>query len=109
MPAPIKKTIDIQEAIRSALRLWLVTRDQVLWCFCMGTGQECLEKVDIAPAQEMIDQMNSLRALALKFAEQLASDGKSTPQGVIRGIVDQLIAEERPKFPLSTESVPGSF
>lgn len=108
---PIQRSaIDIREALKSTLRAWLVSRDIALWCFCSGSDPEgdCLEPVELTQAQPAVDQMNTLRTVALQFAAQLASKTES-PDLIMRGVLTELLSSESPKFLLQVPYIPTTF
>jgi len=102
-----KRAIDLREGLRSAIRVWLVQRDQVLWCLVSGVdGESGLDRMDLSEAQPLLDRMNQTCEMAHAFAVQI--DLKHA-DAVLRAELDSLLAVESPKFLLRVEGTPEAF
>lgn len=112
-PAP-KRQLDQRAALRSALRMWLVARDSVIWLLVAGetdqTGGAAIPEFDsntlLADMTPSLDQMEHLRRMAYSLAGQISATGA---EGVLRDELRDLLEHESPKFLLSVDGIPGAF
>jgi len=108
LPAPPTITIDLHSALRSTLRAWLASRDELLWVVCSGTDADNpLESLDTDDLKLAAGQMNRLRDVARHFALQIAGKERGIAAVLSDAIADLLVSES-PKF-LLTSGVEGSF
>jgi len=105
-----KHTINPRDGLRSALRMWLLYRDQAVWCLVSGvgsdTGDPVLDKIDLSTAQSPVDRMNVMREEAYTWAGQI--DSKHA-ESVLRAGLEELLADESPRFLLRVPESPGAF
>jgi hypothetical protein len=106
-PKP-KRSIDQRAALRGLLRSWLVYRDAAIWVLVCGVdpNQSVLEHMGTTPCEAPIEQMNALRMMIYKLAEQISEQGK---EAVVREELAGLLSEEAPKFLLRVDGIPGAF
>jgi hypothetical protein len=112
VPAP-KRQLDLYSALRSALRMWLVARDSVIWLLVAGAdGADSAVISELTPADLLrdmtpsLDQMNELRRMAYGLAAQISATGA---EAVVRDELSRLLSEESPKFLLAVDGIPGAF
>jgi hypothetical protein len=106
-----KTLISPRSALISTLRTWLLYRDQALWAFVSGTeANDPLEEIRIEDAtQGHIAEANEARKRALAIAQEIAQENQQTAVQVMREAIDELLAAEVPRFPLTLSHIPGSF
>ncbi len=109
-PRVAKQPLSARDALRAALRLWLIHRDQAVWLLVSGAGADSgdpiLDQVDFAPGLALVAKMNEMRALAYDWAAEI--DAKHA-ESVLRAELDSLLASESPRFLLRVPESPGAF
>lgn len=108
-----KKQIDLHEALRSTLRVWLTLRDSIVWSIVSGAETPGLDDYDSGAISTQVlatlTQMNVVRLQAFSFAEQMVTVRGRGPSDLIAEVVEELLQEESPKFLLRVDTHPGSF
>jgi|AmaraimetP72IA01_FD_contig_31_8397457_length_1088_multi_8_in_0_out_0_2 hypothetical protein len=105
-----RQKIDLRAAAAGALRAWLALRDEALMRFCGGTDEtDRIPELALDGLQDILDRMNSMRALAVEFATKAGQvEGKHT-QVVLTEIADQVLVAESPTFLLTLPGDIGTF
>ncbi len=105
-----KSPIAARDALRSALRLWLAYRDQVVWLLVSGVGSESgdpvLASIDLSPVTALAARMDEMRKLTYDWAAQIDEKRAETE---VRAELQALLASESPRFLLRVPEAPGAF
>ena len=101
-PHPVIRHIDQREALRSLIRVWLATRDQLLWVFVSGVDGEPIAeiKLDNPKVAGLVSRANTFRAWIEDQAKSIAEvESLACPvESVIEDAVREVLADGRPKF-----------
>src|SRR5260370_764919 len=97
-PSLAKTPLDLHTALRSVIRAWLVSRDSALWTFVSGVD-EPIEAVNLDESRRHVERMNSLRGLALDFAQQIAEAEGTTAREVLTWDIEAGFPDKKPENP----------
>jgi hypothetical protein len=111
---PALRLINQRESLKSLIRVWLATRDEILWSLVSGVEEPiaeiCLDGVTVT---ELVIRVNALRHLivdvlapGLVKSEGLSEDSVNK---VLESVIAELLSDETPKFSLSVDGQPRSF
>ena len=103
------RLIDQRESLRSLIRVWLATRDQLLWAFVSG-ADEPIADVTINDAERLIrSRLYEIRQLILTTASELLrmESSDKTANALIMEMARDLLTVEHPKFLLDNGN--GTF
>src|ERR1017187_2749325 len=100
-PHPVRP-IDQREALRSLIRVWLATRDQLLWVFVSGVDGEPIAEIkrEDPKVAGLVSRANTFRAWIEDQAKSIAEvESLACPvESVIEDAVREVLADGRPKF-----------
>ena len=108
---PTHRLIDQRESLRSLIRVWLATRDQLLWAFVSGADEPIanITETHVCEETDIRRRLVAIRQMILDAASSLSSlepSGK-TVDALITETAHDLLAVEHPKFLLDNGN--GTF
>ena len=106
-PSIQKTPIDLDKSLLSALRLWLASRDQLLWILS-GDADERIQFINPTSVADLVKRMNDLAVMARGIAA-LNLEPKQTEKEAVNQALDRLLEAEAPQFSLRIDAIPGSF
>ena len=111
---PALRLINQRESLKSLIRVWLATRDEILWSLVSGVDEPIAQiSLDSAKVQELQDRINSIRHLIVDvLAPGLVKSvglSEDSVNKVLESVIAELLSDETPKFLLSVDGQPRSF